>query len=166
MLYPIGSHSPSLHPSCKIAPTAVIAGSVSLASNVSVWHHAVLRADKGQIQIGAGSNVQDNCTIHVDAGFPCIVGEGITIGHGTILHGCTIGNHCTIGMGSIILNGAVIGDNCIVGAGALITQNMVIPDGSMVFGSPAKVRRPLTEEEIAHIRHSAAEYIESAREQL
>lgn len=91
MLYPIGSHSPSLHPSCKVAPTAVITGSVSLASDVSVWHHAVLRADKDQIQIGAGSNVQDNCTIHVDAGFPCIVGEGVTIGHGAILHGCTIG---------------------------------------------------------------------------
>lgn len=90
MLYPIGSHSPSLHPSCKVAPTAVITGSVSLASDVSVWHHAVLRADKDQIQIGAGSNVQDNCTIHVDAGFPCIVGEGVTIGHGAILHGCTI----------------------------------------------------------------------------
>ena len=140
-----------------------IIGDVIIGEDSSVWYNAVIRADDGPIRIGARSNIQDNCVLHVDEGYPITIGDDVTVGHGVILHGCTIGDNTTIGMGSIVLNGAVIGRDCMIGAGTLITQNKVIPDGSMVYGNPAKVRRALTEEEIASNQESARDYVEKAK---
>ena len=137
-----------------------IVGDVTIGKHSSVWYNAVIRADTDRIIIGESTNIQDNCVLHVDAGHPLTVGNGVTVGHSAILHGCTIGDNTLIGMGSIILNDAVIGRDCIIGAGTLVTQKKTIPDGSLVYGNPAKVVRALTEEEIASNRHSAEEYLE------
>lgn len=150
----------------KIASGAKVIGDVQLADGVSVWYNAVLRADSDCIRIGKNTNIQDNCVLHVDHGFPCVVGENTTVGHGAILHGCTVGNNCTIGMGAIVLNGAVIEDNCLIAAGALVVQNAHIPAGSLVMGSPGKVRRELSQEEIEHQYQSALHYRQLAAEQL
>ena len=156
--------TPDIHPSVFVAPGAVIRGDVHLAENSSVFYNAVLRGDRAPIFIGAGTNIQDGCVVHVEYDFPAMVGRNVTVGHGAILHGCTIGDETLIGMGAIVLNGARIGRNCLIGAGALVTQNAVIPDGSMVVGSPAKVKRPLTPEEMDGIRQSAADYCREAQE--
>ena len=137
-----------------ITEGARVVGDVTLAKGVSVWYNAVIRGDEGAITVGEDTNIQD-CTVLHEA---VTVGRGCTVGHGAILHGCTIGDNVLIGMGSIVLNGARIGDNCIVGAGALVTGKMDAPAGSMILGSPAKVVRPLTEEEIAGNRASAQTY--------
>jgi len=137
-----------------------IVGDVKIGKDSSVWYNAVIRADADQITIGEGTNIQDNCVLHVDEGHPLSVRNGVTVGHGVILHGCSIGDNTLIGMGSIILNDAVIGKNCIIGAGTLVTQRKTIPDGSLVYGNPAKVIRQLTEEEIASNQRSAKEYME------
>lgn len=147
-----------------LAGDAVVCGDVTLEAGANIWFHAVLRAESAPIFIGRDSNIQDNCVLHVDAGSPLTVGERVTVGHGAILHGCTIGDDSLIGMGAIVLNGARIGRGCIIGAGSLVTQNTVIPDGMLAFGNPAKVRRALTEEELAANRASALEYVEEARE--
>ena len=114
--------------------------------------------------MGKRTNIQDNCVLHADPGMPMTIGDDVTVGHGAILHSCTVGNNSLIGMGAIVLNGAVIGENCIVGAGALVPQGMVIPDGSLALGSPAKVRRPVSYEEISANRQSAAGYVHEAEE--
>lgn len=150
---------PTLHPSAFVAPNATVLGDVTLGANSSVFYGAVLRADVNSIDIGMGSNIQDGCTIHVDPPYPVVIGNGCTVGHGAILHGCAVGDNSLIGMGAIVLNGAQIGKNCIIGAGALVTQNTVIPDGSLVIGSPAKVKRSLTPEEIEGNRQTAENYI-------
>lgn len=129
------------------APGSVLVGNVIVGDESSVWYNAVIRGDEAQIVVGCGTNIQDNAVLHADVGFPCKIGNSSTIGHGAIIHGCTIGDNTVIGMGSIVMNGAVIGSDCIIGAGSLVTQGTQIPDGSLVFGSPAKVIRPLTEEE-------------------
>lgn len=147
-----------------IAPGAVCMGDVALGKDCSIWYHATVRADRAPIKIGSGSNIQDNCVVHVDKGFPVTIGNYVTVGHGAILHGCQVGDGSLIGMGAIILNGAKIGRNCIVAAGALVTQNTEIPDGMLAMGSPAKVIRKLSEEEIASNRKNAEEYIKEARE--
>ncbi len=147
-----------------IAPSADVTGDVKLAEDSSIWYQAVLRADHDRISVGKGTNIQDGCVLHVDEGYPIQIGEYVTAGHGAILHGCTIGDNSLIGMGAIVLNGAVIGKNCIIGAGALVTQGTVIPDGMMALGTPAKVRRALSEEEISQNRKSALEYIACAKE--
>lgn len=143
-----------------IAPGAAVIGDVTLGENVGIWHNAVVRGDTNSICIGSRTNVQDNSTLHVDADFRLRIGDGVTIGHNAIVHGCTVGDNTVIGMGSIILNGAVIGNNCIVGAGSLVTGKMNVPDGSLVMGSPAKIARQLTEEEIASNRENAEHYVE------
>ena len=148
------------------ADTAVMMGDITVAENVSVWHHATLRADTAALVIGKDSNVQDNVCIHAGDGYPVILGEQVTIGHSAVIHGCTIDDNTIVGMGAIVLNGAHIGKNCLIGAGALITQGMEIPEGSLAFGNPAKVRRLLSEEEIAHNKKNALHYIEAGREQL
>lgn len=147
-----------------VAENATIRGDVTVGKGSSIFFGAVVRTELVPITIGEDTNIQDNCILHTDAGFPLSVGSGCTIGHGTILHGCTVGDNTLIGMGTTVLNGAVIGRDCIVGAGSLVPQGMVIPDGSMAFGSPAKIRRPLTEEEIAYNRGTAALYCREAAE--
>ena len=147
-----------------VAENATVRGDVTVGKGSSIVFGAVVRTELVPITIGEDTNIQDNCILHTDAGFPLSVGSGCTIGHGTILHGCTVGDNTLIGMGAIVLNGAVIGRDCIVGAGSLVPQGMVIPDGSMAFGSPAKIRRPLTEEEIAYNRGTAALYCREAAE--
>lgn len=141
-----------------IAPNATVTGDVTLENNVSIWHGAVLRGDLGAISIGEGSNVQDNCVLHEKV----TVGAGCTVGHGAILHGCTVGDHCVVGMGAIVLNGAVLGQHCIVGAGAVVTGKMNAPDGSLLLGNPAQVVKPLTQEQIDYIHTDAQVYIDLA----
>ena len=147
-----------------VAENATVRGDVTVGKGSSIFFGAVVRSELVPITIGENTNIQDNCILHTDAGFPLTVGSGCTIGHGAILHGCTVGDNTLIGMGTTVLNGAVIGRDCIVGAGSLVPQGMVIPDGSMAFGSPAKIRRPLTEEEIAYNRGTAALYCREAAE--
>ena len=147
-----------------VAANATVRGDVTVGKGSSIFFGAVVRTELVPITIGEDTNIQDNCILHTDAGFPLTVGSGCTIGHGAILHGCTVGDNTLIGMGTTVLNGAVIGRDCIVGAGSLVPQGMVIPDGSMAFGSPAKIRRPLTEEEIANNRGTAALYCREAAE--
>jgi carbonic anhydrase/acetyltransferase-like protein (isoleucine patch superfamily) len=141
-----------------VAPTATVLGKVTLGAGVGIWFGAVLRGDGEPIVIGADTNLQENVIVHTDPGFPVTVGAGCTIGHGAIIHGCTIGANVLIGMGATILNGAVIGDNSLVGAGALVTEGKIFPAGSLIIGSPAKVARPLTDNEIARNRQSATHY--------
>lgn len=145
----------------KIAQDAVIYGDVTIEEGASIWYHTVLRADSGSIVVGKNTNIQDGCIIHQNEGGMTRIGEGVTVGHGAILHGCTVQDHSLIGMGSIVLDGAVIGKHCIIGAGSLVTGGKVIPDGSLAFGNPAKVIRELKQEEIESIYHSMEEYIKN-----
>ncbi len=138
-------------------------GDVTIGADSSIWYQAVVRGDSDRIRIGERTNIQDGCILHTDCGLALEIGDGVTVGHGVILHGCQIGDNTLIGMGAIVLNGAQIGKNCLIGAGALVTQGTVIPDGSLAFGNPAKVRRMLTREEIEENKRSAAGYVEEAR---
>lgn len=143
-----------------LAPDAAIIGNVHLGREVGIWFGAVLRADHDRtITVGAGTNIQDNCVLHADPGFPVSIGDYCTVGHNVTLHGCTVGDNCLIGMGSTILNGASIGRNCLVGANALITENAIVPDNSMVRGMPGKVVGQLDEARIRFIREQADAYI-------
>jgi carbonic anhydrase/acetyltransferase-like protein (isoleucine patch superfamily) len=146
-----------------VADSAQVMGRVTLAEDASVWFAAVLRGDNDDIIIGAGSNVQDGSVLHLDGGKPLVVGRYVTVGHHVTLHSCTIGDESLIGIGAVILNGARIGKNCLVGAGALVTEGKEFPDGSMILGSPAKVARQLTPEEIERLRRSAPGYVQNAR---
>ena len=150
---------PKIHESAYVAPTADIIGSVYIEEDCSVWHNAVLRGDVDDIIIRKGANVQDGCILHCSHNMKTTVGEGTTVGHNAVLHSCTVGNNSLIGMGAVVLDGAVIGDNCLVAAGALVTPGTNVPDGNMVMGSPAKIKRELTEVEINGIRENAEEYI-------
>ena len=142
-----------------ILPGARVSGDVTMGQGCSVWYNAVIRGDEAPITIGGQTNVQDNCTLHTSRGHPLRVGSGVTVGHNAILHSCTVGDNCLIGMGAIVLDDAVIGRDCIVGAGALVTKRTVVPDGSMVLGSPARVKRAPTAEEIEGIRQNALAYV-------
>jgi carbonic anhydrase/acetyltransferase-like protein (isoleucine patch superfamily) len=139
-LFSLRGQGPDIAPSdaCYVADSAVVIGKVRIKAGASVWFGAVLRGDNEWIEIGERSNVQDNCTLHTDPGFPLTIAEGCTIGHNAILHGCSIGKNTLIGMGAIILNGAQVGSNCIVGAGALIGERKAVPDNTLVVGSPAR----------------------------
>ena len=145
--------------SVLLAEGARVSGDVTLGREVNIWYNAVLRGDDGAIVVGEGTNIQDCAVLHEET----TVGRGCTIGHGAIVHGCTVGDNTLVGMGAIILNGARVGSNCIVGASALVTGKMDAPDGMMILGSPAKVVRPLTEAEIESNRASAQGYLEAAR---
>ncbi len=162
-LYALGAHRPDCHPDTWVAPGAHLIGKVVLEEGASVWFGTTIRADHEEIRVGKGSNVQENCVFHIDAGYPLTIGENCTIGHKVMLHGCTIGNNTLIGMGATVLNGAKIGDNCLIGAGALITENKVIPDGSLVMGAPGKVVRELDEDAIARLTASALRYQHNMR---
>lgn len=147
-----------------IADGARVLGDVEIGKNSSVWFNAVIRADLSDIKIGEGSNIQDNAVIHTSKDFGVRIGDNVTVGHGAIVHGCTVKNNVMIGMGAIVLNGAVIEENCIIGAGALVTQGKVIPAGSLVFGNPAKIVRNLTDQEISSITDNAASYVKEAEQ--
>lgn len=138
---------------------AVVSGDVELGENVSVWHNAVLRGDSGKITVGENTNIQDLCILHEKT----TIGKNCTVGHGAILHGCTVGDGCLIGMGAIVLNGAVLEEGCLVGAGALVTGKTVAPRGSVLLGSPAKIVKTLTDEEIAAQTESAMHYVTLAQ---
>ncbi len=145
-----------------LAPTAVVLGDVILEKDANIWYGAVLRGDSGTIHVGAGTNIQENCVVHEKT----TIGKNCTVGHGAILHGCSIGDACLVGMGAIVLDGAVLGSHCMVGAGALVTGKTNAPDGSLLLGNPAKVVRPLTDEQLAHLKQSAEHYMELAKAQL
>ena len=148
-----------IHDSAVLLKGAVVSGQVTLEEGVSVWYNSVLRGDAAAIHVGKNTNIQENCVVHVDINQPCVIGHDVTVGHGAILHGCTIGSITIIGMGSIVLSGAVIGKNCMIAAGSLITGKTVIPDGSLVMGSPAEVKRPLSTTEILQNEQSALAYL-------
>ena len=150
---------PNIDPSVFVAKGAVVLGDVTIAKDCSIWYNATVRSTESYIAIGEGTNVQDNAVIHVDYNHPTIIGSYVTIGHGAIVHGCMIEDNTLIGMGAIILNGARIGKNCIIAAGALVPQNKEIPDNSLVMGSPGKIVRQVTEEEIQKNRKNAENYI-------
>ncbi|WP_405482932.1 gamma carbonic anhydrase family protein [Streptomyces sp. NBC_00009] len=159
----IGGKDPDLDQEAFAAPTSVVIGEVTLHAGASVWYGAVLRADCGPIVLGADSNIQDNCTVHVDPGFPVTVGERVSVGHNAVLHGCTVEDDCLVGMGATVLNGAVIGAGSLVAAQALVPQGMQVPPGSLVAGVPAKVKRPLTDEERVGITLNGTLYVELAK---
>lgn len=142
-----------------IAPNATVVGDVTLGENANIWYGAVLRGDNGSITVGEGTNIQDNSVVHDKT----TIGKNCTIGHGAIIHGCTLGDGCLIGMGAIILSGAVLEENCLVGAGALVTGKTHAPAGSVLLGSPAKIVKQLTEEQILQNRHNAEHYVELAQ---
>ena len=148
--------------SCYVAPGAYVTGDVELGKDVNIWYTAVLRGDSGTIRVGEGTNIQDGCVVH-DA---TTLGKFCTVGHRAVVHGCTVGDYCLIGMGAIVLSGAVLGDHCMVGAGALVTGKMNAPAGSLILGSPAKVVRELTAAELEHLKESAEEYIRLAQRDL
>ncbi|MFC9324365.1 gamma carbonic anhydrase family protein [Kitasatospora sp. NPDC057015] len=150
--------TPALDPSVFVAPGAVVVGAVTVAADVSIWYGAVLRGDSGPITVGAGTNIQDNCTLHADPGFPLLLGERISVGHNAVLHGCTVEDDVLVGMGASVLNGARIGAGSLVAAGAVVPQGMVVPPGSLVAGVPAKVRRELREDERAGISANGEGY--------
>jgi carbonic anhydrase/acetyltransferase-like protein (isoleucine patch superfamily) len=153
---------PLLAETAWVAPTATIIGDVRLGDDANVWYGAVLRGDEDEIHIGARSNVQDNCVMHTDAGFPVRVGADVTIGHGATVHGATVEDGVLIGMGATLLNGAVVRAGSVVGAGALVSEGVVIPPNSLVLGVPGKVRRETTERERAQIARSAPAYVARA----
>ena len=141
-----------------VAENAIVIGNVEIGEEASIWFSSVLRGDNDKITLGARSNVQDGCVLHVDPGFPIVIGEDVGIGHKVMLHGCTIGRGCLIGMGSIIMNGAVIGEQCLIGANTLIPEGKVIPPRSMVLGAPGKIVRELTESDLGKIARGPANY--------
>ncbi|MFG2515200.1 gamma carbonic anhydrase family protein [Streptomyces sp. NPDC048584] len=159
----IGGREPKIDEDAFVAPTASVIGDVTLGAGASVWYGAVLRGDVERIFVGASSNVQDNCTLHADPGFPVSVGERVSIGHNAVVHGATVGDDCLIGMGATVLNGAVIGAGSLVAAQALVPQGMVVPAGSLVAGVPAKVRRELSAEEREGLTLNGTLYAELAQ---
>ena len=156
--------APNIHPDAYIAPNATVIGDVKLGAGSSVFFGAVLRGDRAPITVGEDTNSQDNCVVHQEFGYPVTVGSRVTVGHGAILHGCTVGDETLIGMGAIVLNGAVIGSHCVIGAGALVPQNAVIPDGSLAYGSPARIKGQLDEKAVEDLRRTAVVYREEAAE--
>ncbi|MBC8015906.1 MAG: gamma carbonic anhydrase family protein [Sporomusaceae bacterium] len=155
--------TPKVDDDVFLAKGAYVIGDVTIASHANIWFNTVIRGDVHPIKIGQYTNIQDNCTIHVMHNHPTVIGDYVTVGHGVIIHACHIANNCLIGMGSIILSYAEIGENCIIGAGSLITENKKIPPNSLVMGSPGKVVRTVTAEEIEAIRTSAINYYEESQ---
>lgn len=162
-LYKIGTSAPTMHERAWIANSAEVIGEVRIADGVSVWSTAVIRGDNEPIEIGSRSNVQEGAILHSDPGFPLTIGEDVTVGHRAVLHGCSIGNGSLIGIGAIVLNGARIGQGCLVGAGALVTEGKDFPDFSLIVGSPARLAKQLTSEQVKSLKESALHYVENGR---
>ena len=162
-LYEVDGKTPQVDSTAWIADSAQVMGHVTLGPDASVWFGCVLRGDTESMTVGEGSNIQDLTVMHADHGLPLTIGKHVTVGHKVMLHGCTIGDESLIGIGAIVLNGARIGKNCLVGAGSLVTEGKEFPDGSMIMGTPAKVVRQLTLEQIEGLRLSAQHYIDNAR---
>jgi carbonic anhydrase/acetyltransferase-like protein (isoleucine patch superfamily) len=162
-IFQLGEHAPEIDPSTYIADSANVIGKVKIETNASIWFGVTIRGDNELITIGENSNVQENSVLHTDAGIPLTVEKNVTIGHQAMLHGCTIGEGSLIGIQAVVLNNAKIGKNCLVGAGALVTEGKAFPDNSLIIGSPAKVVRTLSEEEIAHMHLGAAHYVARGR---
>lgn len=150
--------APAVHENAFVASGARLIGDVRLAEGSSVWYNAVVRGDSASITLGAGSNLQDNVSVHVDPGHPVVIGDNVSVGHNAVVHGCTIGDGSLIGMGSVVLSGAVIGAGCLVAGGAVVLEGTVVPDGCLVAGVPAKVRRELSDDEKAGILRNAQVY--------
>ncbi|MBO6480691.1 MAG: gamma carbonic anhydrase family protein [Pelagibacteraceae bacterium] len=163
MIYDLEKNVPEISSDSWVAPNAIIIGKVKLEKNSSIWFNAVLRGDIEKIVIGENSNIQDGSVLHTDPGCPLTVGKGVTVGHMVMLHGCEISDDALIGIGSTILNKAKIGKNCIIGANTLVTENKVIPDNSLVLGSPGKVIRKVTDDEIKVICENAKHYVENSK---
>jgi carbonic anhydrase/acetyltransferase-like protein (isoleucine patch superfamily) len=159
MIYDFEGHTPKLDPNSWVASNSVIIGKVELKKDSNIWFNVTLRGDVEPITVGEGSNVQDGSVVHSDPGCPVIIGKNVTIGHLVMLHGCVIEDDCLIGIGSTILNKAKIGKNSIIGANALVTENKVIPEKSLVLGSPGKIVRQVTDEEIKSIKENADHYV-------
>lgn len=162
MNYEIDGARPQVSEQAWVAPTAALIGDVGVADGASVWFGAVARGDGDAIRLGARSNLQDNAVIHADPGFPATIGEDVSIGHGAIVHGCTIGDRVLVGMGATVMNGAVVGSDTLIGAGTLISEGVQIPPRSLVVGVPGKVRRELTDDEVAAVANNARTYVERA----
>ena len=162
-VYQLDAHIPQIDPTAWVADSAQVMGGVTLHADASVWFGATVRGDTEHIDIGEGSNIQDGSVLHADHGMPLTIGKHVTVGHMVMLHGCTIGDESLIGIGAVVLNGAKIGRNCLVGAGSLVTEGKEFPDGSMIMGTPAKVVRQLSPEQIEGLRQSARHYIDNAQ---
>jgi carbonic anhydrase/acetyltransferase-like protein (isoleucine patch superfamily) len=162
-IYELDGNAPQLAEGAWVAESAEVIGKVELHKDASIWPKVVIRGDNDLIQIGEGSNVQDASILHTDPGYPLLIGKNVTVGHQVMLHGCSIGDGSLIGIGAVVLNGAKIGKGCLVGAGALVTEGKEFPDGSMIIGSPAKVVKELTPEQIAGIAEISGRYVKNAQ---
>ncbi|TXT36679.1 MAG: Transferase hexapeptide protein [Comamonadaceae bacterium] len=162
-IYEVDGVSPTVAESAWVADSAEVIGDVVLGNDVSIWFGVVVRGDTSAIRIGARTNIQDLSVLHSDVGIPLTIGAGVTVGHKAMLHGCTVGDDSLIGIGAVVLNGAKIGKGCLVGAGALVTEGKEFPDGSMIIGSPAKVVRQLTPEQLQGLRQSTEHYVANAQ---
>lgn len=160
------AHMPQLHPTVRAAENAAVIGDVTCEENVNLWYSVTVRGDMDAISIGRDTNVQDGCILHCDVGSPVRIGAGCVLGHGAIVHSCTVGEGCMIGMGAILLSGCEVGEHCIVGAGALVTGKTKLPPYSLALGSPAKVVGRVTPEQVDYIRRNTEKYIETAAHEL
>jgi carbonic anhydrase/acetyltransferase-like protein (isoleucine patch superfamily) len=164
MIFPFDGKQPQLHSSAYVHRSAQVIGDVVIGADASLWPNVVVRGDVHHVRIGERSNIQDNSTVHVTRDrFGTVIGREVTAGHNVVLHGCTVGNRCLIGIGAIVLDGVEIGDECLIGAGALLTPGTKIPARQLVLGSPAKAVRPLRDDELAHLGQSAQNYVDYAR---
>ncbi len=162
-IYEVDGVAPQIAETAWVADSAQVMGDVVLGDEVGIWFDVVVRGDTATITVGARTNIQDMSVLHADVGMPLTIGSGVTVGHQAVLHGCTVGDDSLIGIGAIVLNGARIGKGCLVGAGALVTEGKAFPDGCMILGSPAKVVRQLTPEQLQGLRTSADQYVANAK---
>lgn len=161
---PHGGHTPRIDPTAFVAPGATVVGDVELGPDSGVFYGAVVRGDRSPVRLGAGSNLQDNVVVHSDPGHPCTIGAGVSVGHGAVVHGCTVADGVLVGMNATVLNGAVVGEGSLVAAGAVVLEGTVVPPRSLVAGVPAKVRRELTAEEQERVRTNARTYVQLSAE--
>jgi len=164
MMHPYKDRYPQADPTVFLAPGVQLIGDVAIGEQASIWYNAVLRGDLAPIRIGRRTNIQDGCIGHVNTGQPLLVGDEVSVGHGAIIHGCTIGSGTLIGMGAIVLNGAEIGEYALIGAGSLVTENKKIPSYTLSLGSPAKVVRELTEEDLQRMKRTMESYVQKGME--